>query len=293
MNHAKIITEFPPLSDKDCFYMIDRCKDRFTSPIHRHQVYELNLVTNCRGARRIVGDSIVELGDYDLVLVGKDVEHAWEQHNCKSKNIREITIQFASDLFGDNLLGKTQFMPIKRLLEASANGVAFSQESIMKVYGRIMELSSIESGFYRVMELFSIIYTLGTCDDYETLASSAFAKAVHHGDNLRVKKVQEYVHSNYRSEVRLGELAAIAGMTPTAFSRFFKMRTGGSVSDYIIDVRLGHATRSLVDSGMSIAEICYECGFNNVSNFNRIFRKKKGCSPKEFRETYRLNKVVS
>ena len=75
-------------------------------------------------------------------------------------------------------------------------------------------------------------------------------------------------------------------MTPVSFSRFFKLRTGKSLSDYIIDIRLGHATRQLVDSTKTVAEICYECGFNNLSNFNRIFKKKKGCSPKEFREIY-------
>ena len=80
-------------------------------------------------------------------------------------------------------------------------------------------------------------------------------------------------------------------MTPVSFSRFFKLRTGKSLSDYIIDIRLGHATRQLVDSMKTVAEICYECGFNNLSNFNRIFKKKKGCSPKEFREIYYKKKV--
>lgn len=81
----------------------------------------------------------------------------------------------------------------------------------------------------------------------------------------------------------------MVGMTEVSFSRFFKLRTGKNLSDYIIDLRLGHATRLLVDSTMAIAEICYECGFNNLSNFNRIFKKKKNCSPKEFRDNYRKN----
>ena len=81
-------------------------------------------------------------------------------------------------------------------------------------------------------------------------------------------------------------------MTPTAFSRFFKLRTGRSISDYLIDIRLGHATRALVDSTMSVAEICYSCGFNNISNFNRIFKKKKGSSPKVFRDIYQHHKTL-
>ena len=84
----------------------------------------------------------------------------------------------------------------------------------------------------------------------------------------------------------------MAGMSPVAFSRFFKMRTGKSLSDYIIDVRLGYASSCLIDTNQSIADICFECGFNNLSNFNRIFKKKKNCSPKEFRENFRRKKKV-
>ena len=93
-------------------------------------------------------------------------------------------------------------------------------------------------------------------------------------------------------EIRLHQMSDLAGMTPVAFSRFFKLRTGKILSDYIIYLRLGFAARLLVDSTRSIAEICYECGFNNLSNFNRIFKKKKGCSPKEFRDNYRKKKIL-
>lgn len=90
----------------------------------------------------------------------------------------------------------------------------------------------------------------------------------------------------------MNTLADMVGMTPVSFSRFFRLRTGKTLSDYIIDIRLGFATRLLVDSAHTIAEICYDCGFNNLSNFNRIFKRKKDCSPKEFRENYRKKKIV-
>ena len=107
-----------------------------------------------------------------------------------------------------------------------------------------------------------------------------------------LQMVQEYINEHYKEEIRLNNLADMVGMTAVSFSRFFKLRTGKSLSDYIIDIRLGFAARLLVDSTMSVAEICYDCGFNNLSNFNRIFKKKKACSPKEFRENYRKKKKI-
>lgn len=288
----KIITEITPLSEKDCFYLVDRYKDRFTYPVHRHEEYELNFVANCNSARRIVGDSVEVLGDYDLVLVGNGIEHGWEQHECKNDKIREITIQFSRNLFGEVFLAKTQLAPIRKMLDQSANGIAFNLPSIMRVYSRLDRLTATESGFYRVIELMSILYELADERDYRTLSSTSFSSIKPTGDSRRVQKVQEYIENHYKEEIRLNDLAEIARMTPTAFSRFFKLRTGRSISDYLIDIRLGHATRALVDSTTSIAEICYECGFNNISNFNRIFKKKKGSSPKVFRDLYQHHKTV-
>lgn len=288
----KIITEITPLSEKDCFYLIDRYKDRFTYPIHRHEEYELNFVSNCNGARRVVGDSMETLGMYDLVLIGNGIEHGWEQHECISDKIREITIQFSSDLFGSSFLVKTQLSSIRRMLDLSSNGIAFTVESIMRVYHKLDNLTKIESGFYRMLELMSILYELAEDGHYRKLSSSSFASLKPAGDSRRVQKVQDHINKHYKEDIRLNDLADLVGMTPTAFSRFFKLRTGRSISDYVIDIRLGHASRQLVDSTTSVAEICYECGFNNVSNFNRIFKKKKGNSPKVFREIYQHHKML-
>lgn len=288
----KIITEITPLSEKDCFYLVDRTKDTFNYPIHHHAEYELNFVENCKGAVRVVGDSIEELDGFDLCLVGHGIEHAWEQHNCTSNSIREITIQFSADLFGQTLLNKNQMADIKRMLDESGKGIAFSQKAIMHVYSRIERLLSADSGFSQLIEFLQILHQLAVSRDYRLLSSTSFAKARVASDSRRVTKAREYIDHHYKEEIRLGDLADLVGMTPTSFSRFFRLRTGKSVSDYIIDIRIGAATRLLVDSTTSIAEICYDCGFNNVSNFNRIFKKKKKCSPKEFREYYRRNKIL-
>lgn len=289
---SNTITEITPLSEKDCFYLIDRHKSEFTYPLHVHNEFELNFVEGCEGARRIVGDNIETLENYDLVLLGGGIEHTWEQHECKSGNIHEITIQFSPDLFGDVLLGKNQMASMRQLLENSLNGVAFSMSAIMRIYNRLNDLLQTQPGFYRVIKLMELLYELSLEDDYHMLATSTFANVNHNADSRRVRKIEEYINAHFKEEIRLQDLADLVGMTTTSFSRFFKLRTGRTVSDYIIDVRLGHAARQLADSTTSVVEICYDCGFNNVSNFNRIFKKRKGCSPTVFRTTYTKKKVL-
>lgn len=289
----QIIREITPLSDKDCFYIAERYKTEFTYPIHNHAEFELNFTEKAAGVRRIVGDSAETISDYDLVLItGKDLEHVWEQHDCHSKEIREITIQFSHDLFFKSFIHKNQFDSIRRMLDKAQKGLCFPMAAILKVYPMLDTLASENQGFYAVIKFLTVLYELSLFEDARTLSSSSFAKIDIHSDSRRVQKVQEYINGHYKEEVRLNQLADMVGMTSVAFSRFFKLRTGKNLSDYIIDIRLGYAARLLVDSTMSIAEICYDCGFNNLSNFNRIFKKKKSCSPKEFRENYRKKKKL-
>ena len=178
------------------------------------------------------------------------------------------------------------------MFDRSSRGLKFGMKSILRIYSKLQELLATESGFYRVMRLLEIFYELSVADDYEQLSTSAFAQAQGSSDSRRIKAVEEYINANYQRNVSLQELAGVVEDDPTAFSRFFHQRTGRTLSDYIIDVRLGRAARMLADTTMTIAEICYDCGFNNISNFNRIFKKKRGCSPTEFRSNYRKTKII-
>ena len=288
----KIITEITPLEEKDCFYLVERYKESFTYPLHKHEEFELTFEENCEGARRMVGDSIEDLGKYDLVLIGSNLEHTWEQNNCRSSQMREVTIQFSPDLFSENLLHKDHMQSIHQLLERSHNGVAFGMGAVMRIYAKFNEIANAKPGFYRFIKLLEILYELSLEEDFHILASSGFSHSKLTPDSRRVRKVEEYIDHHFKEEIRLQTVSDIAGMTPTAFSRFFKLRTGRTLSDYIIDIRLGYAARQLVDTTTSVVEICYDSGFNNVSNFNRIFKKRKGCSPTIFRENYNKNKIL-
>lgn len=288
-----IIKEITPLAEHDCFYIVDRRKKEFTFPIHCHAEYELNFIEHASGVRRVVGDSSEVIGDYDLVLItGNELEHVWEQNDCKAPEIREITIQFSSDFLPESLLNKNQFDSIRRMLERARRGLCFSMHTIMKVYNMLESLSAEGQGFHAVMDFLHILYDLAEADDSRELSSSAFAKISASSDSRRVQKVQNYIEGHYQEEIRLATLADMVGMTPVSFSRFFRLRTGKTLSEYIIDMRLGYASRLLVDSTRTIAEICGNCGFNNLSNFNRMFKRKKGCTPKEFRDHYCKKKVV-
>ena len=178
------------------------------------------------------------------------------------------------------------------MLVRARHGLAFPAEAILYVYHRMARLPEISEGFLAVQELFSILYELSKYDDARELASSAFAKVAVESDSRRVLKVKNYIDEHYNDELSLAQLADLVGMTPTAFSRYFKLRTGKNLSEYIVDIRLGRAARRLVDTTDTIAEICWTTGFNTLSNFNRLFRKRKGCNPTEFREKYQKTKVI-
>ena len=293
VDDRRIIHEITPLMGKDVLYIADRHKKEFTYPIHNHSVYELNFVENAKGVRRIVGDSQDVLGDYDVCLItSPDLEHVWEQNECHSDDIREITVQFDFSMSDETLFGRNPYASITRMMQEAKKGLSFPMQAIMKVYGLLDTLSSVKDGFYAVQQFLTILYELSRCENARTLASSSYAKVTVEDDSRRILKVKNFISKNYMDELRLPELASLAGMSSSAFSRFFKLHTGRNISEYIIDLRLGYAARMLVDTAKSISEIGFDCGFNNLSNFNRIFKKKKGCSPSEFRESYHKTRII-
>ena len=289
---SKVLREITPISDRDCFYIVDRYKSEFVYPIHSHKEFELNFIEHGKGVRRVVGDSIEEIGDFELTLItGDGLEHAWEQGSNANKDMREITIQFSDTLLDERLLRRNQFSDIRKMFADARLGVTFSMTTIAKVYNLLDTLPSLEERFDQFLNMLKILYELSQDKGARTLASSAFAQSDQDRESRRVNKVKDYIVNNYTDELRLETLAGLVGMTPSAFSRFFKQHTNRSVMDFIIDVRLGKAARMLVDTSTSVSEICYACGFNNLSNFNRSFKKHRGYTPRDFRALFAKNRV--
>lgn len=288
---TKLLREITPLTPNDCFTVFSRTKSKFDFPLHYHEEFELNFIRNAKGAKRVIGDHIDEIGDLELVLVGSNLPHGWFTHKSKSPEIHEITIQFHRDLFDEKFLQRNQLSFIRTLLERSLRGVLFSQDTIRALMPRLMEFPQ-KHGFDSVLELMSILHDLSTSRNIQTLSDASFnSMETLSYNSRRVDKIMTYLNNNFDKNISLSDAAKIAGMTEVALSRFFKARTGKTFVDTLNEVRLGNASRMLIDTTHSVTEVAYKCGFNNMSNFNRIFKKKKDCTPKEFRHTYTASGV--
>jgi len=283
----ELLREITPLTQNDCFTLFKRIKSDFDFPLHYHEEYELNLILNANGARRIVGDNTEEIDDLELVLVGSNLQHSWFNNKCTSKEITEITIQFHKNLFDDKLLRRNQLSFIRVMLEKSASGILFSKETTQQLTPRLVELNQ-KHGFDSILELMSILHDLSISRNMRILSSPAFNNMAEqfNYNSRRIEKTLDYVNKNFDKSVTLGEVAKLANMSEVSFSRFFKQRTSNTFMDCLTEIRLGHATRMLIDTTTSISEVANQCGFNNISNFNRTFKKRKNCTPKEFRESF-------
>jgi len=280
-----IYREITPLTENDCFTFFSRIKKGFDFPLHYHDEFELNFIYNAAGTKRIVGDHVEVIDDLELVLVGSNLPHGWFTHQCQSKEIYEITIQFHRDLFDEKFLRRNQLSFIRTLLERANKGISFSPEIKQAFRPRLEQLIQ-KSGFDSVLELISILHDLSISRNMRTLSNRSFTSDQFSYNSRRIEKAFAFMQSSYDKDISLADVSKVVNMPEVSFSRFIKKRTGKTYVDSLNEIRLGHASRMLIDTTDTIAEVSYKCGFNNLSYFNRIFKKKNGCTPKEFRQNY-------
>lgn len=288
--HKHAHREITQLSPEDSFLVFDRKKSEFDFPIHFHPEFELNFIKNGKGVRRVVGDSLEEIGEIEMVLVGPNLIHGWELYNCTNTDIHEITIQFHNDLFDERMLSRRIFKPIRDMLYRSNHGILFSKKTTEEVMPRMMKLSKIDSIDY-FLELISILHDLANSRN-QRLLSTYMSQNKNFENSGKIKKIYEYIQENFDRKITLAEISALVNMSPVSFNRFIKSRTGKTFVEYINDTRISFATRWLIESDMSIGEIGFKCGFNNIANFNRVFKKVKKCTPSDFREEFKGIKRV-
>ncbi|WP_210488164.1 AraC family transcriptional regulator [Rufibacter aurantiacus] len=287
---SSIYREITPLTQNDCFTIFSRVKQEFNFPLHYHEDFELNFIYNAAGAKRVVGDHVEIIDDLELVLVGSNLPHGWFTHQCKSAEIVEITIQFHKDLLDEKFLRRNQLSFIRALLERAGKGISFSRE-IKETFRPRLEQLTQKGGFDSVLELISILHDLSISRNMRTLSNSSFTSDQFNYYSRRIEKAFEYMQTYYDKEVSLADVAKVVNMPEVSFSRFIKKRTGKTFIESLNEIRLGHASRMLIDTTETISEVSFKCGFNNLSYFNRIFRRKNGCTPKEFRQNYSGSRV--
>ena len=298
MTNPQVLIEVPPITSQDMFVIFERRKEHFDFPVHIHNEFELNFITGAAGCVRVVGDSIEEIGGKDMVLItGSKLEHAWIDGDRKTDgDIHEVTIQFSESLFkvGDTgVIDRKQFASIRKMFKDAQYGMAFSEPTIDAAEEVISRMINNRDSFKSVLDFLLLLDILSKDEHSRVLSNSQFCKVENSFDSSRVKALMEYLQANYQHKIMLSDAAAYVNMSEPSFTRFVRKHMNMSLVECLNNIRLSSATRMLVDEpSTTIAEIAYRCGFNNISNFNRIFRKSKNCTPHEFREYYRKNKII-
>lgn len=279
---SNIHKEITPISEEDLFVILDHPNAKFDFPIHYHSDFEINLVLNSTG-KRLVGDSVMNFGDIDLVMTGPNLPHVWKGTIEEGSHV--ITIQFHPQLLNFPILKKRLLNPIKELLQKSSRGIMFSKETALSARDKILTITR-SNGFDTVLLFLSLLNDLAVSRNQTLLANSYF-----NPDDLgvdtrsrRINKVCEYINNNYTENIKLSDVAKLIGMSDSSFSHFFKNKTRMNFVDYVNDIRIGYAAIMLYETTNTISEVCYKCGFNNISNFIRVFKRKKGETPSDYRQ---------
>jgi len=250
---------------------------------HYHSELELTWIGEGHGTR-LVGDHSCPYGPGDLVLIGSDLPHTWFSEQPSRSN-QAVVVQFRPELFPEALRQLPPFTPIARLLHEAHRGVHFPKETAERVNARLGRLIGIE-GLQCWLSLAEILHELASEQSWEILASARYQHRRSHKLNSRLERVTEYLEKHCREEVSLTQAACIAGLTPSAFSRFFHKMTHRTFTSYRNACRIREACRLLDETDLSITEIAFTCGFGNLSNFNRRFREEKRITPREYRHQY-------
>lgn len=284
--------EVTPLKQEDLCVVLDSSQNSFDYPLHNHPEYEINLVMGTSGTR-IVGDSTELFKDIDLVLLGHYLPHKWEEDLVSiaaKKKYRVITIQFGIDLFSMSLLSKECFYRIKQMLENSRRGMQFEQSIILKAALLMIKLTE-RNKFQNVLDFMELLNLLSSTKRFKYLSSNIDASKVPSNENKRVQKAYNFIMMNYtRPNFMISEVAEELNLSNSAFSHFFKKHAFRNFSTFVIDLRLGHACKLLLSTDLTMSQISVKSGFNNISNFNRLFLKYKECTPKVFRSRYNESK---
>ncbi len=254
----------------------------FTYPWHFHSEFEIVYVLKSTG-KRFVADSFESFGEGDITLMGSNLPHFWKSEMTDQSKIRvnAIVVQFHRSFLSDAINTYPEFRRIRELLSRADRGIHFTGSSSEKI-GRMLKRLLALSGLGRILYFIKLLDTMARSENYRILASKAYQLEEHKELNNRLDKIIHFINTNYRRKITQQEVATKIGMTTAAFCRYFKEKTGKGFIFFINEMRIGFACKLLIENRLSISQICFECGFNNLSNFNRMFKRQTGTTPGEY-----------
>lgn len=268
------------------FHVEERRIARFDAPWHFHPEFELTSIVESRG-RRFVGDSIAPFSEGDLVLIGPNLPHFWhnEGHQPAGAKAHSVVVQFNSDFLGTVLMQKPELAGVQKLLQRAARGLHFSNPADRIVSVRLLQLARLD-GLPALLEFLAILHELAHAHGARPLASTTYEPSLDRQAEQRLARTYTFLMKHFRDPLTLAQIARVASMNPEAFSRYFKRVTGRNVSVFLMELRLDFAGQLLRETTLRISDIAAESGFATLSSFNRRFRTRQGCTPRDYRRTF-------
>lgn len=257
---------------------------------HFHKELELIYFTKSTGTR-YVGNSIGNFGPGELYLIGSNVPHLFRNDReyyadkLEDEAVDLVVVKFDPNFLGDGFSDLTEAKKLQALFQEANKGMKFSKAATYLVHNQILGLVGSQ-GLSSIIGLLKILDILSISENYETLCLEAITNTFNQNEKDRMARVVSYLNENFEKKIDLEEVSAIAYMTPNAFCRYFKKRTHKSFTQYLNEIRLRHACKLLIEGELQIATVCYQSGFNTLTNFNRQFKTLMKTTPSEYMERY-------
>ncbi|KIA94418.1 hypothetical protein OA93_19965 [Flavobacterium sp. KMS] len=261
----------------------------FNATLHYHDFCELSFVKRSSG-KRIIGDSITNFNDGDLVLMSPNLPHMWygdvEMHNNRvNKSVEAIVTYFPINFF-EKICSDDEDLSKKRaLFEKAKRGMCFTGKARKKMTKHLEKMLHL-GGLPQIIEFLKIVNIMLNTDEYELLAGLGYNHTYNEKDTERMNQVYKYIMMNFTKPISLETIASVAHMTPPAFCNFFKKRAQKSFTRFLNELRTGHACKLLQNEKLSISDVCYESGYQNFVNFNKYFKQIIGKTPSTYRKEF-------
>lgn len=256
---------------------------------HYHNNFEISFITEGSG-KRIVADSIEEFQPGDLVFIGRSLPHVWiadkESRTPSNRTLEMVFLQFDSDVLCQQLLTLPEFKHVARALALSERGIQIVGQTLNEVSEIMLQLPYLK-GFDRMLHFFKLMDIIGSSESNIQLASKEYLNKRFTTGNKRIAAIHEYLMENYREEVDLKRIAGLVNMAEGSLCRFFRMNMGLTVFEYLNKIRIEFGRQLLMDPDLGILEVCLDSGFNNLSHFNKQFKKITGVTPSEYRKNFK------